>query len=218
MIDAEAFVEAKPRDVAAALGDAVHLWRLPWRRDQGRGPLLELLAYYLQVDSSTLKLEENEHGKPSLQGARGLHFNWSHSGEIALVALARDFELGVDVECARAGVQVVELAQRFFAPAEAEALIACDEREREDSFLQLWCAKEAVLKALGRGLAFGLERVEFAFSQPGWRPFRFEAEAGSAADWQVLPLRPAPDCAGALAWRGPPRPLRTWTLAEAAFP
>lgn len=207
MIDAEAFAETKPRDVVTALGAAIHLWRMPWRREQGRAPLLGLLAHYLQVDVSTLELEQNEHGKPLLRDPHALHFNWSHSGEIALVALARDLELGVDIEQAREGVHVVELAQRFFAPSEATALIACDEAERENSFLQLWCAKEAVLKALGRGLAFGLERIELAPSQGGWRPVRFEAEAGPAHGWQVVPLRPASDCPGALAWRGPPRPV-----------
>ncbi|HJU07933.1 MAG TPA: 4'-phosphopantetheinyl transferase superfamily protein [Rhodanobacteraceae bacterium] len=176
-----------------------------------------MLAGYLDLDGSTLVLREGEHGKPQLRSRDGktldLQFNWSHSGDLALVALARDLEIGVDLEQARSGVHVVELAQRFFAPAEASALIACDEAERENSFLQLWCAKEAVLKALGRGLAFGLERIEFSLSRSAWRPLRFEAQAAEAGDWQVMSLRPSRDCAGALAWRGPPRPLRAWAAA-----
>ena len=210
MIDADAFVAADPREVAADLDGAIHLWRFPRRRDQGRGPLLGLLATYLHVAPAALVLEENAHGKPCLKGAHALRFNWSHSGDRAVVALAHDVDLGVDIEQAREGVHVLELAQRFFAPAEANALAACDEAERDRLFLRLWCAKEAVLKALGRGLAFGLERVEFALSAEGWRPVRFEAEAGAAADWQIAALRLAPDCPGALAWRGAPRPVFAW--------
>jgi 4'-phosphopantetheinyl transferase len=130
-----------------------------------------------------------------------------------VVALTRDVDLGVDIEQTREGVHALELAQRFFAPAEAKVLAACGEAERNRLFLRLWCAKEAVLKALGRGLAFGLERVEFARALEGWRPARFDAEAGAAAGWQVLPLRLAPDCPGALAWRGALRPVLAWARA-----
>ena len=207
MIDADTFVAADPREIAADLDGAIHLWRLPWRREQGRTPLLGLLAAYLRVAPSTLVLEEDAHGKPYLASAHTLRFNWSHSGHHAVVALTRDLELGVDIEQAREGVHVLELAQRFFSPSEAEELAACDEAERDQLFLRLWCAKEAVLKALGRGLAFGLGRVEFALSPGGWRPVRFDAEAGAAAGWQVLRLFLGPDCPGALAWRGGPRPV-----------
>src|SRR5690348_2318982 len=213
MIDAGAFVAADPGKVAANLDGFIHLWRLFWRREQGRGPLLDLLATYLRVVPSTLVLEQNAHGKPCLPNAHALHFNWSHSGNHAVVALARDVELGVDIEQRRADVHVLELAQRFFAPSEAEVLAACNEAERERLFLQLWCAKEAVLKALGRGLAFGLDRVEFARALQDWQPARFDAEAGTVADWQVSALRLTPDCPGALAWRGPPRPVLAWALA-----
>ncbi len=214
MLGAQDFAAADPRTVAPQLNDAVHVWRLPYRREHGRAPLLALLADYLHVDAASLRLQEGAHGKPSLLlhdgSASDLRFNWSHSGNVALVALARDLEVGVDIEQARADLRAVELARRFFAPAEAAALAACAEGEREDVFLQLWCAKEAVLKALGRGLAFGLERIEFAPSRNGWSPNRFDTEAGEAREWRVVALRPALDCTAALAWRGSPRTLLGW--------
>ncbi|HJU26706.1 MAG TPA: 4'-phosphopantetheinyl transferase superfamily protein [Rhodanobacteraceae bacterium] len=212
MIRADAFVEAEPREAAPRLGRAIHLWRLPWRREHGRAPLLGLLAAYVGADVSTLQLEEDAHGKPRLRSPHALHFNWSHSGDFAVVAFSRDFEIGVDIEQPRAGVRILELADRFFSPGEARALAECAEADREAAFFQLWSAKEATLKALGRGLAFGLERVEFARSGRGWRPQWFEAEAGAAADWQVLPVIPAPGYAGALAWRGPARPTFAGSL------
>ena len=216
MIGEEAFVEAMPRAVAPLLDDAIHLWRLPWRRDQERAPLLALLAAYLDVDARALALDENAHGKPHLSNAQGLRFNWSHSGTFALIALNRDFEIGVDIEQPRTKLRALELARRFFATAEADALAAIDGSERESAFLELWCAKEAVLKALGRGLAFGLERVEFIRTNRVWQPSRFAVDAGAAPEWRVLPIVAPPNYAGALAWRGPARTVRAWKpLADA---
>lgn len=213
MIDANAFVAASPGEVARQLDDAIHLWRLPWRRDQGRAPLLAVVADYLHVDAASLRLETGAHGKPFLPNAHPLRFNWSHSGEFALLALARDLDPGVDIEQPREGVHAMELAERFFAPAEARALADLSESARDASFLQLWSAKEAVLKALGHGLSFGLERIGFAYRDGGWLPDSFDPEAGIASEWQVLPIRAAPDHAGALAWRGSPCHVRAWAPA-----
>lgn len=214
MIGPDDFVAALPAQVARQQNDAVHLWRMPYARDMRRAPLLALLSAYLDVDPALLELRNDEHGKPHLfvdgEEHRDLQFNWSHSGAFALVAVARDVTPGVDIEQPRTGVKVLEIAQRFFAPAEAETLAKCAEDEREALFYGLWCAKEAVLKALGRGLAFGLERVAFERQRDCWQPARFDAEAGDLAGWRVQALSPAPGCAGALAWRGSAKAVRAW--------
>jgi 4'-phosphopantetheinyl transferase len=217
MIGPENFVLSSPARAARQLGGDVHLWRLPYARSMERAPLLALLAVYLDAEPASLELRNDEFGKPRLlvDGAEhpDLQFNWSHSGGHALVALARDVAPGVDIEQRRDGVKTLEIAQRFFAPDEARTLAACAGAEREALFFRLWCAKEAVLKALGRGLAFGLERVAFERQGDSWRPARFDTEAGDPAGWQVRTLSPAAECAGALAWRGPGRPVRAWYAA-----
>ncbi|HEX6613201.1 MAG TPA: 4'-phosphopantetheinyl transferase superfamily protein [Rhodanobacteraceae bacterium] len=214
MIGPDDFVAALPAQVAPGLGDAVHLWRLPYARNMGRAPLRALLAAYLATDAAALELRNDEHGKPQLfahgESHRVLQFNWSHSGSLALVALARTTIPGVDIEQPREGVKILEIARRFFAPGEADALADCGGTEREALFFRLWCGKEAVLKALGRGLAFGLERVAFEREGGGWRQGRFDPEAGSPADWQVHAVAPAPGYVGAVAWRGPAKAIRAW--------
>src|SRR3546814_13489669 len=60
------------------------------------------------------------------------------------------------------------LAERFFVRSETGALLALPAEAREAAFVRLWCAKEAVLKAHGRGLAFGLDRLEFALCGDDW--------------------------------------------------
>ena len=217
MIGPDDFVPALPAQAARQMKGDVHLWRLPYSRDMRRAPLLALLATYMDAEPAQLELRDDEHGKPHLfvdgEEHRGLQFNWSHSGAFALLALARDVTPGADIEQPREGVKILDIAQRFFAPAEAQALADCADGEREAMFYRLWCAKEAVLKALGRGLAFGLERVAFERQGNGWRPAHFDPAAGAAGGWQVRALSPAPGCAGALAWRGPTMPVRAWSLA-----
>lgn len=218
MIGPDDFISVSPAAVAPQLGRDVHLWRLPYQRQMRRAPLLALLAAYVDAGPAPPELRDDEHGKPHVfvngEEYRDLHFNWSHSGAFALVALASTVIPGVDMEQPRAGVKILDIAQRFFAPGEAKALAACEGAEREALFFRLWCAKEAVLKALGRGLAFGLERVAFERRGAFWWPGRFDTEAGDPASWQVQALSPVPGCAGALAWRGPARPIRAWSLAD----
>ena len=66
-------------------------------------------------------------------------------------------------------VQARALARRFFHPAEADALDDGPEAQAQAGFLRLWCAKEALLKAHGHGLAFGLDRLRFGFEADGLR-------------------------------------------------
>ena len=98
------------------------------------------------------------------------------------------------------------LAQRFFAPQEVQALRALPAADRALAFLQLWTLKEALLKAEGRGLAYGLHRVvvELGESAPVLREFGDE----SLASWQLQELSLGPDWVSAIAWHGPPMRLR----------
>jgi 4'-phosphopantetheinyl transferase len=64
----------------------------------------------------------------------------------------------------------------------------------------LWCAKEAVLKAHGRGLAFGLHRLAFAERDGALALVRADSALGDAADWQLREFVPHPGYRAALAW------------------
>ncbi|HZX70296.1 MAG TPA: 4'-phosphopantetheinyl transferase superfamily protein, partial [Rhodanobacter sp.] len=153
-------------DAAARLGDdAIHVWHLDYRPAQGRGPLLQTLAAYLGVEANQVGLVEGAHGRPRLDPAlfsghtSALDFNWSHSGHHALIAIARGIAPGIDIERRRPQPRALRLARRFFASDEATALAALPEEARATAFLDLWTAKEALLKAHGRGIGFGLSRV-----------------------------------------------------------
>jgi 4'-phosphopantetheinyl transferase len=92
-------------------------------------------------------------GKPYLRDG-SLHFNLSHSGDYALIAIASDAEVGVDIEQHRERVSWNEIAVRFFTKREVAVM------RGEADFFRFWVMKEAVLKAAGKGLAGGLANVE----------------------------------------------------------
>ena len=72
---------------------------------------------------------------------------------------------------------------------------------RDHAFLRLWCAKEAVLKAHGHGISFGLDRLRFEDEGGGLRLVACDPALGAPEDWSLQELQPAPDYLGALAWR-----------------
>jgi 4'-phosphopantetheinyl transferase len=131
-----------------------------------------------------------------------LHFNVSHSGGALALAVSRSQPLGVDLEHGRRPRRALELAQRFFAAHEAEALQRLPESEQQTAFLRLWTRKEALVKAEGSGIAGALHRAVFDFDERG------EIAGPRERSWQVVPFEPASGFHGAIAWRGGPRPLR----------
>ena len=205
------FAEALPNEVASRLDDpSIHLWRIPYAPSQRRAPLVALLAGYLGIPEASIALGEDARGKPYLatstntlgDGSR-LEFNWSHSGDYALVALSRRGAVGVDIERLGKNLRAIEIARRFFDAGEADVLAALDPVARDHAFIGLWCAKEAVLKAVGEGLSFGLARLAFAHvADADWDLATVDSALGEAHDWRVSGFDPAPGYRGCLAWRG----------------
>ena len=217
------FSEAGPEAAAAQMDAAsIHLWRIPYARSRGRAPLLALLGAYLHKPASDVSIAEDVHGKPHLLGAGSadasepsLEFNWSHSGDFALIALSRGQALGVDIERLDKSMRAVEIARRFFDPAEADVLASLALPARDPAFIGLWCAKEAILKAVGEGLSFGLARFAFEWhARMDWSLARVDPALGRKADWQLMGFEAAPGYRGALAWRGSMRRIVTFRPVE----
>lgn len=160
------------------------------------------LADRLRALPAQLPLPRDARGRPQLQVSHPFHdCNWSHSGDGLLVALAQGVRVGVDIERERPRPRAVALAQRYFTVEEAAWLGATAETERDRAFLRLWCAKEAVLKAHGHGLAFGLHRLRFEARDDALRLVACDEALGRPAQWQLHELTPAPGYLGMLAWR-----------------
>lgn len=196
--------------------DEIHVWRLDYRPSQKRAPLRGVLAAYLGITAEQVALTEGEHGRPALAAGLdpSLGFNWSHSGGQALVAIARHLAPGIDLERLRPRARALEIAERYFSVDEAAALAALPATERSAAFLELWTAKEAVLKALGRGIAFGLNRLSVASNLDRLQLRRLEGDDVDA--WQLRRLDVDHSLVATLAWRGDERRIRLGTLASEA--
>ncbi len=160
------------------------------------------LAARLQCSPEAVPLRRSPHGRPQLTAPHATDdISWSHSGQGLLLAHARDAVVGIDLEHERPRRQVVALAQRYFHPAEAAWIAGKpEERASQSAFIRLWCAKEAVLKAHGRGLAFGLDRLRFCEVDGSLQLVACDAALGNATHWRLRELTPHAGYRAALAW------------------
>jgi phosphopantetheinyl transferase len=115
-----------------------------------------ILARCLGIAPEAVRYAFGPHGKPALTGAAGaLEFNLSHADEVALIAVSRGRQLGVDVERVRTIPDALAIADAHFSAAEREALRATPAAARPLAFLRTWTRKEALLKANGEGFGAG---------------------------------------------------------------
>jgi 4'-phosphopantetheinyl transferase len=179
-----------------------------------RGILRTLLGRYLDQSPSRLRFCYGPQGKPALtqdSGADTLRFNLSHSHGMALFALARDREVGVDLERIRPGLASEEIAERFFSPREVFMLRKVPLEMRVEAFFNCWTRKEAYVKATGKGLSLPLD--EFVVSlAPGEPAALLETitDYREASRWCLRSLAPRPGYVGALAVTGDCPALKCW--------
>lgn len=124
----------------------------------GRAVLRTLLARYLGAAPEELAFQYGEFRKPALPG--GPAFNLSHSGAVALYAFSAYTEVGIDVELDDADFASERIAERFFSPAEVQALRSLPLQQQPRAFLSCWTRKEAFIKARGDGLSLPLDSFD----------------------------------------------------------
>jgi 4'-phosphopantetheinyl transferase len=170
------------------------------RRTVAWAAVREILSRYLARLPQNVHFMYGPRGKPAVAGAASrVTFNLSHSGDMALVAVARGKPIGVDVERIRPVEGLADVARKWFARWEFAALERMPEGARVGAFFRYWTRREAILKAEGVGLGgAGGESV------------------ADLARWTVHDLDAGDGCAAAVAvaegtWR-----VRTWQWHEAA--
>lgn len=159
--------------------------------------LRQLLAQRLHCVPQEVEIEIDAHGKPRLAQPADLHFNLSHTGRCALIALSTVGPVGVDIERVSTTLALADL-QAGLSPSEQRY---CAHSARVQTYFQVWCGKEAVLKALGLGLAGPLHRVsalpvarrryvvDLPFAAPPVQAWQLPAPAGHVG---ALALQLAP--------------------------
>ncbi|NET55757.1 MAG: 4'-phosphopantetheinyl transferase superfamily protein [Symploca sp. SIO2E6] len=171
----------------------------------GRGFLRVILARYLDLEPAQLKFAYSSRGKPTLANITPggtVDFNLSHSRGMALYAVTRNRQIGIDLEYIRSVSDVDQLAKRFFSPRESAVISSLSPEQKQEEFFKAWTGKEAYLKATGDGLA-GLEEVEI-FLNPG-KPaalLNIQGDQQAASNWCLYPLAVAPGYLAAVAVKG----------------
>lgn len=165
-----------------------------------RAGLRRILARYLVVEPHALRFDAGPHGKPYIAGA-DVRFNLSHSGDWALVALARNREVGIDIERIDASRATLAIAARFFSPHEQAALARATDPVA--AFFRCWSRKEAVIKALGEGLACPLDSFDVDLDEQQPRLLALRRPGADLAMWRLLAILAAPGYAAAAAIIGP---------------
>jgi 4'-phosphopantetheinyl transferase len=126
-----------------------------------------------------------------------LRFNLSHSNEVALLAVALDAELGVDVEHVRPDFAGEDIARRYFSRAEVEVFNKLPQDERVAAFFRCWTRKEAYIKAIGKGFSQALDAFDVTLA-PGVAPALLRAEDDDASRWWMTDVDVGEGYAGAL--------------------
>ncbi len=178
-----------------------------------RGALRQILGrYYLELDPRALRFAQGSFGKPFLPG-RELRFNLSHSADLAVLAVARRREVGVDVEqIRRLGEDALAIAERFFSATECEKFRAvANSSGAEQAFFTCWTRKEAFIKAIGEGLSHPLDSFDVTFLPEEEVTLRLHGHAsGTATGWSLHPLTALCGYAAALVVEGPAPVLACW--------
>ena len=171
-----------------------------------RGILRTLLSGYLNMDAGQVSLAYGPYGKPELSAGTSsipVRFNLAHSHCLALFAFVLNCDIGVDIEFMRRDIAMDDIAERFFSPNENAALDRLPSNLKRKGFFTCWARKEALLKANGKGISFGLERVEVSVHPE--LPASVLRIAGSEQDaslWSLHDLPAAQDYTAAFAVKG----------------
>jgi 4'-phosphopantetheinyl transferase len=172
-----------------------------------RGLLRELLGKYLHQAPAGLEFSYGEHGKPSLSGGNtssGLCFNLSHSAGLVVYAIAKERNLGIDVEHVRPESAGEDIAKRYFSAREVSDLQTLPPEVRVEGFFHCWTRKEAYLKATGMGLQIPLD--SFAVSLVPEKPAQFLG--GVEPRWHLAAYHPAEGYVAAVVYDGAPCSLK----------
>jgi 4'-phosphopantetheinyl transferase len=164
-----------------------------------------ILAQYLKTTPLSLQFVNGLNGKPKLaeEFARSdIRFNLSHSFDLALLAVTRGREVGIDVELVKEDYAFDDVAARFFTAQELAAFRAMPVRLQRQSFFKCWTSKEAFLKAKGTGLSGKLDEVEITLSSEE----RVTVNA-SVPGWTLSELKPGNNYEAALVIEGGAVPI-----------
>jgi 4'-phosphopantetheinyl transferase len=172
-----------------------------------RGILKQIISKYLEIDPKNLLFEYNRFGKPFLNSNSPKHdfrFNMSHSKNMALYCISHQKDVGIDIEYIQKDIEFLQIIDRFFSHNEKKFIQKINIDKRKEAFFKIWTRKEAILKALGKGISFPLEKVDVSFNKDNFITRINDNDYGQCTEssWYVKDLLPTEDYVASIAIEG----------------
>lgn len=205
-----------------------------------RSALRILLANELGCQPSEVQFEYQRYGKPQVAlrsferhnaTARLLHFNVSHSGRWGLIALSQS-PVGIDLERFQPRINAKSLITQVLSECEKAQWHKFDSKQQAEQIIRLWVCKEALLKAMGLGIAECLQQVSFQLpisEAQGFEPSQIDPSVQIhleepancsrlswviANNWRVQPLAIDPDYCAAIVTSSQQTQIRLQDFSE----
>lgn len=168
-----------------------------------RATLRSILVGLTHVPAREVSFLYSEHGKPSLKDpSTNVQFSVSHSGDLAMIAVALGHQVGADIEVVREDIEIEKLAARFFSGLECHDLLALPQEQRLEAFFRYWTCKESFLKAQGIGLSRGLGSFDVGLGPRGAHLAATRPDPAEADLWSLHEVESSSGYAAAVAVEG----------------
>ncbi|OMO62586.1 4'-phosphopantetheinyl transferase superfamily [Corchorus olitorius] len=167
--------------------------------DRKRALVSLLLQYALVLEALGIPYQEvvikrTLEGKPFLECGRvcldfpNFNFNVSHHGDYVAIASEPLCLVGLDIVSHKIPEKetVLEFIHNFtscFSSSEWDQIVTAGSNDEIlTEFYRFWCLKEAFVKAIGSGLAYGLHKVEFHHTS--WTNIFVKVDGVEDANWR----------------------------------
>ncbi len=163
-----------------------------------RAMLRVLLGADVGVSPETIAFAYGPHGKPILASHPAVNFNLAHTRELAILAISRTHQVGVDIECINRTLDYDPLARRYFTAHEYANLQLMPAVDRQRAFLTVWTRKEAIAKALGLGLHLPFKLIKTTLTTDK-SPRLLKVRGSDARDWSLHTVETGHNCIATVA-------------------
>jgi 4'-phosphopantetheinyl transferase len=165
-------------------------------RHAAHGLLRHCVGMVFSCPPQNIHLIRDEKGRPFLSHERGIEtgidFNLSHGCHWISVGLSYAGRIGVDIQEASEPFDWQAVGRAYLHPDEIDMIHQLAASDQSAAALELWCLKEAFLKATGDGLATPPHNLRPRHTEQIWRlshqAYELKAEAlflpdGTCAAW-----------------------------------
>jgi Phosphopantetheinyl transferase len=174
-----------------------------------RANLRIILGNRLGIPAHDLTFGYNAFGKPYLtdDAATPLHFNLSHSGSFAMLALSDRIPVGIDIEEMKPLKE--DIAGYFFSARERVSLRRLPPDGYLQGFYRCWTRKEALVKGRGDGLTTALDSFDVSIGRQATVDLsRLDKGVSGSDRWKLWNLSVPTGFEGALAALVDERPVQ----------